>query len=104
MEHIVQFGVTIDDDKIENMIMEQASRECLKSVKDSMNEFTKQSYYSDSSKLETMFKDEVKKIVSENKDLIISEVVKQVSTNLMKTKDMIAAKARLVDSLNGEEA
>lgn len=103
MEHIVQFGVTIDDDKIEKMIIDQASRECLNNVKNSMKAFTDYSYYSDS-KLSTMFKDEVKKVVAENKDKIISEVVKQVSSNLMKTKDMIAAKARLVDALNGEEA
>lgn len=103
MEHIVQFGVTIDDDKIEKMIMDQASRECLKSINDSVSKFTKDSYYSDS-RLSAMFKDEVKKVVAENKDQIISEVVKQVSTNLMKTKDMIAAKARLVDVLNGKEA
>lgn len=103
MEHIVQFGVTIDDDKIEKMIMDQASRECLNNIKNSMKTFTESSYYSPS-KLQTMFKDEVKKIVAENKDQIISEVVKQVATNLMKTKDMIAAKARLVDALNGEEA
>lgn len=99
MEHIVQFGVTIDDDKIEKMIMEQASRECLKRIKDSTCEFTKDSYYS-GSKLQEMFKEEVKKVVSENKEEIIALVVKQVSANLMKTKDMLAAKTRLVDSLN----
>lgn len=98
MEHIVQFGVTIDDNKIEKMIMEQASRECLNSVKDSMFEFTKDSYYS-GSKLQTMFKDEVRRVVAENREEIIALVVKQVSTNLMKTKDMITAKEKLVDAL-----
>ena len=30
MEHIVQFGVTIDDEKIEKLLVENAERECKK--------------------------------------------------------------------------
>lgn len=98
MEHIVQFGISIDDTKIEEMVMKQASNECLSQINASVKEFTKYDYYHDS-KLKEMFREEVKKVVAENKEDIIEQVVKQVSANLMKTKDIISAKAKLVSDL-----
>lgn len=102
MEHIVQFGISIDDTKIEEMVMNKASAECLSQVKASVKEFTKYDYYSDS-ELKKMFREEVKKVVAENKEDIIEQIVKQVSTNLMKTKDIISAKAKLVSDLENIE-
>lgn len=102
MEHIVQFGVTVDDTKIEQMIMEQASKECLKQIESAMKDFTRTSYY-DSSKLYKMFSAEVKRVVEENKAAIIDKATQQVATNLMKTKAITEAKARLVDSITEEK-
>lgn len=99
MEHIVQFGVTLDDDKIEKMVMSKASDECLAQIRKATSNFCKDNYYGDS-QLKEMFREEVKKVIADNKEIIIEQVVRQVSANLMKTKEVVAAKAELLDSLN----
>ena len=103
MEHIIQFGVTIDDDKIEKLVMEKASSECLKQVHEATKNYTSRGYYGDSeSTLDKMFKDEVKRIVDENKESIIEKAVKSVTVNIMKTKAITEAKIKLVSSLDEE--
>lgn len=99
MEHIVQFGVTLDDEKIEKMVMSKASDECLAQIRKATSNFCKDDYYGDS-QLKEMFKEEVKRVILDNKEEIIGQVIKQVSANLLKTKEVVAAKAKLVDSLN----
>ena len=101
MEHIIQFGVTIDDDKIEKMVTEKASQMVLKNISDATGEFTRSTYYSNS-KLSELFKEEVKKVVEENKDMIIESVITNVTTNMMKTKAIIAAKEKIINSVEVE--
>lgn len=99
MEHIIQFGVTIDDDKIEQMVLNKASSECLAQVSKATKNFCKDDYYGDS-QLKEMFKEEVKKVIDDNKEKIIEQAVKYVTANLMKTKAIAEAKIKLADSLN----
>ena len=101
MEHIIQFGVTIDDDKIEKMVMEKASHKCMKQINDSIREFTNGSCYRDS-ELKKIFKEEVKKVVDDNKGYIVEEVIKEVSKNMMKTKAFLEAKQKIIDELEVE--
>lgn len=101
MEHIIQFGVTIDDDKIEKMVMEKASHQCMKRINDSIIEFTNRSCYRDS-ELKKIFKEEVKKVVDDNKGYIVEEVIKEVSKNMMKTKAFLEAKQKIIDELEVE--
>lgn len=100
MEHLIQFGVTIDDDKIEQMVMKKATEEVMKQINDSIKEITKSPYYrSGDSELKNIFREEVRNVVNENKDKIIEEVIKQVSKNLMQTKKFIEAKEKILNSL-----
>lgn len=84
MEHIIQFGITIDDDAIQKRIIEQATIKVENTVMDSVLLFTRSTW--NKSKLETMFLEEVKNVVQDNKEKIIEESIKYVSQNMMKTK------------------
>lgn len=73
MEHIIQFGVTVDDDKIEKLITEQASKALIEQVEN----FNKRSYYEDGN-LDRMFREEVKRFIDYNKDILMDKAVKKV--------------------------
>lgn len=98
MEHIVQFGITIDDDKIEKMLVENASKECMKQIEKSTSEYTQTSYWDNDCKLKRMFAEEVKKVVTENKDKIIDGIIREGAKNILKTKAYKDAFANAVDS------
>lgn len=92
MEHIVQFGVSIDDDAIMKIVASKASDEVLKQVR----KFAEGSYYSES-KLERMAKEEIAQVVADNKDLIIDKAVKCVCDNIRNSKRYREALADVVD-------
>lgn len=81
MEHIVQFGVTIDDDKIEQEVTAQVARK----LSDEVNEFSKSSYYEDS-KLQKMVNEAVDKYVKDNIDTVINKAIESLTERMMKTK------------------
>lgn len=98
MEHIVQFGITIDDDKIEKMLIENASKECMKQIEKATSEYVQTSYWDNDCKLKRMFAEEVKKVVAENKDKIIDGIICEGAKNILKTKAYKEAFANVVDS------
>lgn len=98
MEHIIQFGVSIDDDKIEKMVMQKAADELMKQIKNETSEFAKEDWVHQS-KLKNLFKEEVKDVIERNKETIIEKVIKEIVTNMMKTKAIVEAKQRIVDSV-----
>ena len=97
MEHIIQFGVNIDDDAIMKMVSNKASDEILNQVK----ELTKSSYYS-ASKLEIMAMDEISKVVADNKDVIIDKAVKVVCDNIRNSKKYRQALDYCAEQMKGE--
>lgn len=90
MEHIIQFGVTIDEQKIIDTATKNASNEIVGKVRHEIYQYTR-GYYE--TKLDRIFKEEVKKVVDDNKDRIIDQAIKNLSANLTRTKavkEMIA--------------
>lgn len=85
MEHIIQFGVCVDEDKIIKSATDKASNEIVKSISKEIESF-KHRYYDGSSKLEDMFRDEIKKVINENKEYIFERAIDKIVSNLMKTK------------------
>lgn len=88
MEHIVQFAVGIDDNRIQQIMEESAAKQ----VMDDIKEFSHgKSYYGNKindepRNLEKIFYEEISNYVKEHADEIIPLIVEQVSKNMMKTK------------------
>lgn len=82
MEHILQFAVSIDENAIVKRATEKASEKILESVKSKINSYT-QGWQT---KLDAIFKVEVEKVVSENKEQIIAAATKQLVDNMSRTK------------------
>lgn len=81
MEHIIQFGVTIDDQAIEQKIVQQASAAMLEKV----SELSKSSWNSPSF-LDTIAKQQISDLVLDHRDEIIDKAVNELMSNMMKTK------------------
>lgn len=89
MEHILQFGVTIDEQAIVDHVKERASREIIKKVEKEIDKYT---HGWQDTKLDNLFREEIKKVLNANKDEIIDKSVTRLASNMAKTKavkDMI---------------
>lgn len=95
MEHILQFAVSIDEDAIVKMATDRASRQITDEVHAKIESYTKG--WRDS-KLDELFRDEIKSVVYDNKDEIIEKAIKVVAFNLSKTK---TAKDAVKESFSG---
>lgn len=94
MEHILQFGVNIDDEAIISCIKERATQQAIYRIQDEISKYTR-GY---ESKLDKIFREEVKKLIDSNKDEIIEKSIDQLAFNLTKTKAVKEA----VNNLIGE--
>ena len=88
MEHIVQFAVGIDDDRIQKLMEEAAAKQIIDEIKEFSHGKT---YYGNNlnnepKNLREIFKEEIAQYVKEHADEIISMVVTELSKNMMKTK------------------
>lgn len=82
MEHILQFAINIDDERITAIAEDRAAKAVVQKVNDLAGY---RSYYSDSY-LQTRFNEEVKKVVDEHKDEIIEKAVEKTVAGITKTK------------------
>ena len=101
MEHIIQFGVSIDEQKIIDTAINNASREIIASVQHEINEY-KRGWQE--SKLDKLFREEIRKIIEANKDKIIADATEKLAHNLTKVKAVREATAKVInDTLMEEE-
>ena len=88
MEHIVQFAVSIDDDRIQKIMEESAAKQISDDIKKASHGV--RNYSSDLNKepenLKKLFKESIDEYVKENADKIIEIVVPELVKNMMKTK------------------
>ena len=89
MEHIIQFGVTIDDRKIEEEVIKQATDSIRKKVED-----MDRRSWNDDSILSKIAEEEISKYISDHKDEILDKAISKLMANMMKTK---VVKAKLND-------
>ena len=85
MEHVIQFGVTIDDKKIEDTIIEQASNEIKSRIIEEVYKFTKPNW-NDDSEFVKMCKKEIKSYMDKNMDKIIDKLIKEMAKNALNRK------------------
>ena len=88
MEHILQFGINIDDNRIIQLCEEKAVQSVMNEVEKKAN---RRSGWDDTY-LENLFAESVKKVVEEHKDEIIEKAVKKAVerfTSSKKFKEMM---------------
>lgn len=97
MEHIVQFGINLDD----NAIIEAITRQSAEEVKKSLNNM---SYGYSGDSLEELVKNEAKRqiqmFVRENEKTIIESAVKEIASRIIKTKVFRESAKDLADKIS----
>ena len=91
MEHILQFGVNIDDDAIVKAVTEKAEREVIGDIKNRVNQNIDNSmydrgYWVGDKDLKPWVKDEFVKFLESHKDEIISIACDKLADKLSRTK------------------
>ena len=100
MEHIVQFGITIDDDAIKNLIVNKASETVVKEVK---RELGVDNRYFSNGVVTKMVSDEVQNQFNLHKEEIIEATAKALAEKLIKTKLVKERVSKVLDNVLGKE-
>lgn len=85
MEHLIQFGVNIDDEALKKAIMVSASNVVIKEVKDQLsigNDWRR------SDRVRQIISDEVLKWLNNNSEAILDLSAKLISEKVMRSKAM----------------
>lgn len=94
MEHIIQFGVCIDEQKIIDSAIEMAGRKIIDHVGEKIDEYARRRW-SEPSKLEELFAEEIRKLIELYKDEIINATIESTTGRLMRSKLMRDAIAKV---------
>ena len=100
MEHIVQFGITVDDDAIKNLIVNKASETVVKEVKRELGVDNK---YFSNGVVTKMVSDEVQNQFKLHKEEIIEATAKVLAEKLIKTKLVKERVSKVLDNVLGKE-
>ena len=100
MEHIVQFGITVDDDAIKNLIVNKASETVVKEVKRELGVDNK---YFSNGVVTKMVSDEVQNQFNLHKEEIIEATAKALAEKLIKTKLVKERVSKVLDNILGKE-
>ena len=100
MEHIVQFGITVDDDAIKNLIANKASETVVKEVKRELGVDNK---YFSNGVVTKMVSDEVQNQFNLHKEEIIEATAKALAEKLIKTKLVKERVSKVLDNVLGKE-
>lgn len=101
MEHIVQFGINLDDNAISKSIVAQATEECRKAI----NELKGNTYYSkDGVRAIVAYEAslQIKRLIKENREEIISRAVKDVANSIARTKVFREAAGTFAEEIKEE--
>ena len=90
MEHIVQFAISIDDERIKKSIEANVEKEVIKKIEDEIfQSITNRTYYNNYHKEEAikeLVKKQIAKFLEENKDLILENASKILAEKLARSK------------------
>lgn len=104
MEHIMQFAVNIDDEKIKQVILEKAETQILSQMKKDIERtlFDKRGYYHRECPLEAMVKDSVNELVNDNKDFVLDKTAQYLAEKLANRKATKQMVEKVVNGMAGE--
>lgn len=96
MEHILQFGISIDEEKIVQTAISKASNDICNKIYTMINGYTR-GY---EPKLDRMFREEIKRVIDEEKEEIVERAVDRLVVNMTKQKAVKEAIAKVVRENN----
>ena len=88
MEHILQFAISIDEDRIQEEIKRSAVNKASKELTDAVKKELGQDYYgrfSDECKLYKMAEAAIKNVVKEHENHIVESIAKNVAEGLVRS-------------------
>ena len=91
-EHILQFAVSIDEERIIQLVEKKAVETATQGVMDAVKDKTKSVNRWEPSYIETAIDEHLNKFIEENKETIINQAADRLAERLIRTK---AAKAML---------
>lgn len=110
MEHIVQFGVNIDDRVIEKAVIANAEKTIINDLEKAIaNEFFERPYrssfdrnsnFSDTFGIRYWAKDVFKEFLEDNKEVIIDKAIKELASNMSKTKVVKEKLNKILEDIN----
>lgn len=100
MEHIIQFGVTVDDDAIRKRIEEQAANTVIKEIKKQLG--IDRGHYSNENVIHRLVEEEVTALFYKHKDAIVKEAGKQLANKLIRTKQVKEATSEILFTVLGD--
>lgn len=110
MEHIVQFGINIDDNAIKNAVIANAEKKIIDDLEKAIaNEFFERPYrssfdrnsnFSDTFGLKRWAKDVFKEFLEDNKEVIINKAIKELVSNMSRTKVVKEKLNKVLESIN----
>ncbi len=100
MEHIIQFGVTIDDERIKQHIEDKATKQICDSITQSMKDKLFNSRYSGGFSYEV--EEMIGKFLDKYKDEIITNATAQVVESIKRSKKYKTALAQIAEEMIGE--
>lgn len=92
MEHIIQMAISVEDEKIVERVEKTAENQIIQTLTDRVENIIseKRGWYGkqerDYTPLKNMVREQVEKILNENKDLILSEASKILADKLARSK------------------
>ena len=87
MEHIVQFAVNIDDERIQSIMEQSAAKQITEEIKQAAHGLSwSTTLNKEPENIKAIFKEEVANYVKENADVILKMAVEEVAKNFTKTK------------------
>ena len=99
MEHIVQFAVGVDDERIQQIMEEKAADIIAKEIKDATRSYRVygDGYAERPDKLEAYFHEEVEKIVKEHREEIIDAAIEKAVTKIVNAKKVKEALGEVLE-------
>lgn len=92
MEHIVQFGINLDDEAIKNAVVKRASDELYNKLeKETLDVLFKTNYSGRVFGTTERFDDYIFKWMDDNRDMIINAIVDRVAERVMHSNKIKAA-------------
>lgn len=96
MEHILQIGISVDDDRIRKSIEENAERKVIEHITKEVNNVMFGGYYDRTEPLKNMIKECINRVIEENKEFILDKASKILADKLARSK----AGKELLENLN----
>lgn len=100
-EHILQFAVSIDEDRIVQMVEDRAVKAGVDNITKLVEQRNKARGYYDQSYIDKVINDRVSDLIKENKEIIIEKAANKLADRLVRTRVVKEKVAEVLDTTIG---